>query len=163
AREGLLVDLRTAVTHAVKQNTRIRREHVRVKQNGHYVEITLEVVPFQVPPSRERYYLVLFEPTARPLTDAEAKSERKLRMHSQNGQTERVHLREELASTRESLQAIIEEQEATNEELRSANEEIMSSNEELQSTNEELETAKEELQSTNEELTTLNEELENRN
>jgi two-component system CheB/CheR fusion protein len=72
-------------------------------------------------------------------------------------------MREELAATRESLQAIIEEQEATNEELRSANEEIMSSNEELQSTNEELETAKEELQSTNEELTTLNDELENRN
>ncbi len=72
-------------------------------------------------------------------------------------------LREELAATRESLQAIIEEQEATNEELRSANEEIMSSNEELQSTNEELETAKEELQSTNEELTTLNDELESRN
>ena len=74
-----------------------------------------------------------------------------------------MRLREELAATRESLQAIIEEQEATNEELRSANEEIMSSNEELQSTNEELETAKEELQSTNEELTTLNDELESRN
>src|SRR5215510_10955273 len=72
-------------------------------------------------------------------------------------------LREELNSTKESLQAIIEEQEATNEELKSANEEIESSNEELQSTNEELETAKEELQSTNEELTTLNEELSNRN
>jgi two-component system CheB/CheR fusion protein len=72
-------------------------------------------------------------------------------------------LREELAGTKESLQAIIEEQEATNEELKSANEEIESSNEELQSTNEELETAKEELQSTNEELTTLNEELSNRN
>jgi two-component system CheB/CheR fusion protein len=72
-------------------------------------------------------------------------------------------MREELSSTKESLQAIIEEQEATNEGLKSANEEIQSSNEELQSTNEELETAKEELQSTNEELTTLNEELQNRN
>jgi two-component system, chemotaxis family, CheB/CheR fusion protein len=72
-------------------------------------------------------------------------------------------LRDELSSTKESLQAIIEEQEATNEELKSANEEIQSSNEELQSTNEELETAKEELQSTNEELTTLNEELQTRN
>lgn len=83
------------------------------------------------------------------------------------GTTRRIartgQMREELAATRESLQAIIEEQKATNEVLRSANEEIMPSNQELQSTNEELETAKEELQSTNEGLTTLNDELASRN
>jgi two-component system CheB/CheR fusion protein len=72
-------------------------------------------------------------------------------------------LKEELASSKQSLQTVIESQEVTNEELRSAMEEVQSSNEELQSTNEELETAKEELQSTNEELTTLNDELKNRN
>jgi two-component system CheB/CheR fusion protein len=74
-----------------------------------------------------------------------------------------TELRQELAASKESLQAVIEEHEATNEELKASNEEVESSNEELQSTNEELETAKEELQSTNEELTTLNEELSNRN
>ena len=78
-------------------------------------------------------------------------------------QREVTELRQELAASKESLQAIIEEHEATNEELKASNEEVESSNEELQSTNEELETAKEELQSTNEELTTLNEELSNRN
>ena len=72
-------------------------------------------------------------------------------------------LKEDLESTKQSLQTIIEVQEATNEELRSTMEEAQSSNEELQSTNEELETAKEELQSGNEELQTLNEELKNRN
>jgi two-component system CheB/CheR fusion protein len=72
-------------------------------------------------------------------------------------------LKEELESSKHSLQTIIEVQEATNEELRSTMEEAQSSNEELQSTNEELETAKEELQSSNEELQTLNEELKNRN
>jgi two-component system CheB/CheR fusion protein len=165
AREGLAVDLRAATTQSFKQNARVRREHVRVRKNGHHAEITIEVVPFQVPPSRERYYLVLFEPSSRPLTESGQKREHGRRERARQGAetTELMHLREELASTRESLQAIIEEQEATNEELRSANEEIMSSNEELQSTNEELETAKEELQSTNEELTTLNEELESRN
>src|SRR5207237_9611839 len=76
---------------------------------------------------------------------------------------ELVHLRQELAATKEYLQSLIEQQDAANEELRSANEEILSSNEELQSTNEELETAKEELQSANEELTTVNEQLQNRN
>ena len=72
-------------------------------------------------------------------------------------------MNQELAATKEFLQAIIEDREAANEELRSANEELQSSNEELQSTNEELETAKEELQSVNEELTTVNEELQHRN
>ncbi len=72
-------------------------------------------------------------------------------------------LREELDSTKQTLQRIIETQEATNEELRTTMEEAQSSNEELQSTNEELETAKEELQSSNEELKTLNDELKNRN
>jgi two-component system CheB/CheR fusion protein len=76
---------------------------------------------------------------------------------------ELVHLRQELAATREHLQSIIESQEATNEALTVEHEEVLSANEELQSTNEELETAKEELQSSNEELSTLNEELQNRN
>ena len=65
---------------------------------------------------------------------------------------ETVRLRQELADSREHLQAVIEELEASNEELQSLNEEVQSSSEELQSSNEEL-------QSSNEELTTLNDEL----
>jgi two-component system CheB/CheR fusion protein len=68
-------------------------------------------------------------------------------------------LEQELAYTKENLQATIEEQQASNEELKSTNEELQSTNEELQSTNEELETSKEELQSVNEELLTVNAEL----
>jgi two-component system, chemotaxis family, CheB/CheR fusion protein len=165
AREGLILDLRTTVSKAIKQNTRMRQEGLRVKQNGHLIEFALEVVPFTVPPSAEKFFLVLFDPG--PPAPEPGVGKRKalpgLRERTQKEQTEMGRLREELAATHESLQAIIEEQETTNEELRSANEEIMSSNEELQSTNEELETAKEELQSTNEELTTLNDELESRN
>lgn len=162
AREGLVVELRTAVSRAIKQNVRVHHTGVRVKQNGHLLEFALEVIPYAVPPSSEKYYLVLFQPAGTQGVPAERKRrERKSRAPADA--SELAQLRDELASTRESLQAIIEEQEATNEELRSANEEIMSSNEELQSTNEELETAKEELQSTNEELTTLNDELESRN
>jgi two-component system, chemotaxis family, CheB/CheR fusion protein len=165
AREGLILDLRAAVTKAIKRDVRVLRPGVRVSQNGYSVEATVEVVPYSVPPSQARLYLVLFQP--KPGV-AEATAKKKPR-----GQKERAprpaesaglaRLKEELAATRTSLQAIMEEQEATMEELRSANEEIMSSNEELQSTNEELETAKEELQSTNEELTTLNDELQNHN
>ncbi|MBU6402526.1 MAG: PAS domain-containing protein, partial [Verrucomicrobia bacterium] len=165
AREGLVIDLRTVVNKAIKQNTRVRQAGVHVKQNGHLLEVALEAIPYHVPPSSERFYLVLFQPAGGGTEAASNKGHRgdKAQAHRVTENAERTRLREELAATRESLQAIIEEQEATMEELRSANEEIMSSNEELQSTNEELETAKEELQSTNEELTTLNDELESRN
>ncbi len=77
---------------------------------------------------------------------------------------EGVHdLEQELALTRERLQATIDELEINNEEMKSANEEYQSVNKELQSTNEELETSKEEMQSINEELQTVNAELNSKN
>jgi two-component system CheB/CheR fusion protein len=157
AREGLGFSLRAAVARAIKENARVREECVPVRQGGLYREVDFEIVPFQVPPGRERFYLVTFESPSAPAPEkGRAGRGRKAgRAVSVEG-AELSRLREELAATRESLEAIIQEQEATNEELRSANEEIMSNNEEL-------ETSKEELQSTNEELATLNDELENRN
>lgn len=72
------------------------------------------------------------------------------RVDVQSEHAERIEvLEQELAATRESLQATIEELETSNEELQATNEEMMSSNEELQSANEEL-------QSVNEELNTVN-------
>ncbi|HTR41678.1 MAG TPA: CheR family methyltransferase, partial [Pseudomonadales bacterium] len=163
ARDGLMPELRTAVAKTIKQNVRVRQEGLRVRQNGHFIECHVEIIPFTVPPGLEKFYLVLFEPAVPIIEETGKGRTKKTLVHRATDSAELAHLREELGATRESLQTIIEEQEATNEELRSANEEIMSSNEELQSTNEELETAKEELQSTNEELTTLNDELESRN
>jgi two-component system CheB/CheR fusion protein len=165
AREDVTSDLRAAVAKAINQNVRVLRPGIRVRQNGHSVETTIEVIPYTVPPSRDRFFLVLFQPmpgVAGATTETRPRGRREGAGRPRES-VELSRLNEELAATRESLQSIIEEQEATMEELRSANEEIMSSNEELQSTNEELETAKEELQSTNEELTTLNDELEHRN
>mgnify|MGYP000910477914 CR=1 FL=1 len=164
-REGLMLDLRAALNKAVKHNRRVRQENVRVRLDDGYGCIHLVVLPFVVPPSKERFFLISFEPVpgVENGPDRRVRGRRVRVTNPRSESRELARLREELGATRESLQAIIEEQEATNEELRSANEEIMSSNEELQSTNEELETAKEELQSTNEELTTLNDELESRN
>ena len=161
-RGELVVEVRTAFAEAMKTNLPVRKRPIPLRYDGHYRDVALEVVPFKVQSSPERYFLVLFEDVPGV---AEEENRRKARVGTAHQQSEREirRLRDELAQTKESLQAIIEEQEATNEELKSANEEIQSSNEELQSTNEELETAKEELQSTNEELTTLNEELQNRN
>ena len=161
-RPELVFELRTAVTRAIRQNARVRQPGIGVKENGHTLQVALEIVPYTVPPSSEKFFLVLFQ----PFVTEEASEETKGRLKkSRAPETSRrlARVEEELAATRESLQSNIEEQEATVEELRSANEEIMSSNEELQSTNEELETAKEELQSTNEELITLNDELQSRN
>ena len=161
AREGLLVELRSAVVKARKTGSRVRKEGIPVRQNGGVQEISLDVVPLREGHQGATYYLVLFEETHRKSGRREARpTPRALRIRDDQAI---VKLEQELAVTKEYLQSIIEEHEAANEELKSANEEILSSNEELQSTNEELETAKEELQSTNEELQTVNEELHGRN
>jgi two-component system CheB/CheR fusion protein len=160
-REGLLAEVRAAVTQAKAENAVVTRTGLRVTEGHDVRPAKVEVVPFKVPPSGVRFFLVLFQdvpaapagspapaapPAAPPAADHQA-----------------AQLQQELGALREYLQSVIEEQESTNEELKSANEEILSSNEELQSTNEELQTAKEEAQSANEELATVNEELRHRN
>jgi two-component system CheB/CheR fusion protein len=166
ASEGLAVDLRALTALALTHDGPVRREGVRVKQNGGITTLLLEAVPFRVPPSPARFFLITFtDVTGRAMVLGRGnRAAQKARGAARPGErSELGQLQEELSVLRESLATTTEEQEASNEELRSANEEIMSRNEELQSTNEELETAKEEMQSTNEELATLNDELENRN
>ena len=157
---GLTADLSAAIHLALKTKEAVRKEAVGAATNAGRRNVHLEVVPFAVASSVEQWLLVIFEarapaPASAPKGKGGRKEAREL--------SENLRLREELRSTKNSLQSIIEAQEAANETIKSANEEIESSNEELQSTNEELETAKEELQSTNEELSTVNDELNNRN
>jgi len=158
-REGLLAEVRAATAQAKAENTVVVREGIRMTDGDAARQVRVEVIPFKVPPTGARFFLVLFQeageqrqaqpatPPARPVAADE--------------QTNR--LQQEIGALREYLQSVIEEQESTNEELKSANEEILSANEELQSTNEELQTAKEEAQSANEELATVNDELRHRN
>ena len=163
-REGWRLDLRNAIQKARKTNERVRKEGLAIEPGDRSRRITLDVLPFKATPSKERFFLVVFEETATGGASGAVPGKRAGRgkgrrvEHSPGAQ-----LRHELAATKEYLRTVLEEHDAGREELRSANEEIQSSNEELQSTNEELETAKEELQSTNEELTTLNEELQTHN
>ena len=180
AREGMLYALRTALQEARAREAPARKEALRIRQNGRFREVNLEVIPI-TPANEPRHYLVLFEEAeaTRPVERAgaadreEPRGQRKQKQTGKAGRAERKgarradptvrRLEAELAASRDYLQSIIQDLEAANEELQSANEEILSSNEELQSTNEELDTAKEELQSTNEELNTLNDELSGRN
>jgi two-component system, chemotaxis family, CheB/CheR fusion protein len=161
AREGLLVDLRTAVRNAKKSGKGVRRENLEVQSDRGPTRVCVDVHPFSPPGSREQYYIIGFQDVASPAHKAKRSGAR--RQTSRKGQQPADALRQELAHAKEQLKSLIEDHENTLEEYRSSSEEVLSSNEELQSLNEEMETAKEELQSTNEELRTVNEELQNRN
>jgi two-component system, chemotaxis family, CheB/CheR fusion protein len=156
-RNGLLAEVRAAVTQAKAENTVATRDGLSVLDGGAPRAVRVEVVPFRVAPAGVRFFLVLFQEAGRPQAPAPADRP------PAAADPQASQLQQELTALREYLQSVIEQQESTNEELKSANEEILSANEELQSTNEELQTAKEEAQSANEELATVNEELRHRN
>ncbi|MBD2453846.1 PAS domain-containing protein [Nostoc sp. FACHB-87] len=163
AKEELKLELRTAIHQAKKRGGTVQKEGIQVRDNDQIKLIKIEVAPFNVPATTERYFLVMFSETLTNTTSLLDSSSDNRKSKQTHKQEEINQLQQELATTKEYLQSIIEEQQATNQDLRAANEEILSSNEELQSTNEELETAKEEIQATNEELNTINDELQRRN
>jgi two-component system CheB/CheR fusion protein len=156
AREGLRLELTTAIRKAIAQKEVIRRQGVRVKANGETHRFNLIVQPMTGPASMRGLMLVIFEdvPSEDSLEAVEVADEQ-----ISDKDQRIVDLEQELRAKEEYLQTTIEELETSNEELKSTNEELQSANEELQSTNEELQTSKEELQSVNEELVTVNTEL----
>ena len=162
-RTELVVSLRTAIHEVKKGGEPVRRESIRLKHNGGFQTVDIEVAPLRGRLPKDCDFLVVFkertdQPPAEPNPWKPAAAEAKGRAAAQI-----AGLRRDLNAAHQQLKTIIEEHEANNEEMTAVNEEVISSNEELQSTNEELETAKEELQSSNEELITLNDELQSRN
>ena len=160
AREGLRIELSSAIRQAIASDKTVTRRKIAVNTNGDVQMIDLHVSPQRWPKKLSGHLLVVFEnvdaaakpcdPQADAGNDTPAESSRIM------------ELEQELANTRESHQTTIEELESSNEELKSTNEELQSANEELQSTNEELESSREELQSLNEELQTVNAELQSK-
>ena len=166
-REGLGVGVRNLIQRALREDTAVREEGLRVRSDGGWRNVGVVAIPLKGASVAPGAVLVLFEEEdaaerARVSESLDARRAREGAAPS-DGEKEAERLRQELAATREYLQSVIEQQEAANEELQSANEEVQSANEELQSINEELETSKEEIQSSNEELATVNDELHNRN
>jgi two-component system CheB/CheR fusion protein len=155
----LRLPLRQTIDEARTKSEPVRRDGLRVGSGASALTVGLKAIPFRVPPSQQRYFIVLFEDEtqAEEAAPAVEKASPVVQGQAQNA------LLQELASTRDYLQSVIEQAEASNEELLAANEESVSSNEELRSTNEELQTAKEELQATNQELRMINEEMVVRN
>jgi two-component system, chemotaxis family, CheB/CheR fusion protein len=161
-RKELRTEVQTAIYKARKEEETVTEEAIRFRYGALLKTVNLKVIPLQ---KEGLFFLVMLE----DVSAAAANLHRSIEINAtperrENAKNDQIReLKDELDSSKQTLQTVIETQEATNEELRSAIEEVQSSNEELQSTNEELETAKEELQSSNEELTTLNDELKNRN
>ncbi|NNF56760.1 MAG: PAS domain-containing protein [Rhodothermaceae bacterium] len=154
-RDGLQIDLRTALFRAIEHRESTDSRVRRVEVEGSERAVRLHVGPIEAEEFPEGFAEIVFiEYDAEVLdvigvqpTDGEA------------GHPLLGRLEEELQETRDRLQSTIEEQETSNEELRISNEELQVVNQELLSTTEELETSKEELQSINEELSTVNQEL----
>lgn len=160
AREGLRPDLRSALRKALTSKADTTIDGVRVKSDGGYEAIDLDVRYITKPANLQGLLMVVFRAA---LAQAHEKGAALPGHKADELMDQRISdLEFELKSTKERLQTTIEELETTNEELKSSNEELQSSNEELQSTNEEMETSKEELQSVNEELLTVNSELQNK-
>ena len=165
AHEDLMLPLRTAINKARATSTTVRKRNVHLARDGHDTSVDIEVIPLKN--LKERCYLILFEPTAKPGRRDAAVPPQEDRVpgpRKQRVEQRRIaELEQDLAETRDYVQALREHDQASSEDAQAAAEEFQSANEELQSINEELETSKEELESTNEELITVNEEMANRN
>jgi len=160
AREGLRIELSSAMRTAKSTSQKVTRKRIAVKTNGDVQMVDLHVCPQKAPQELAGRLLVVFEDiNLDPKENGSAEGENGTALPDASRIGELEH---ELQITRESHQTTIEELESSNEELKSTNEEMQSSNEELQSTNEELESSKEELQSLNEELQTVNSELQSK-
>jgi two-component system CheB/CheR fusion protein len=149
-RQGMRTKLRSAITQASQENTRISVAGGRVKYDKS--EHTFSIVIHPVLSEGEQLLLVCFvegphrEPERKGVVAAEDVSRV-------------IELERELEGARTELQGAIRNLEISGEEQEAINEEALSVNEEYQSANEELMTSKEELQSLNEELTALNGQL----
>lgn len=166
ARDGLLAGLRAAVHQAKKDNSLVSKEGLCVLENGHSLQVNIDVIPLKGSFQKGEYFLILFRAAgSQSIYDRRPDHHAPARESDQQpvSDDQILRLKQEITVTKEYLQSIIAQHEAANDDLRYANEQVQLSNEELQSMNEELATAKEELQSINEELMTLNEELGTRN
>ncbi len=166
AREGLQMELRSAIQNATEKGEPTLSREASFGSGGDFHSVSFSVRPLPFADASQGLLLVSFqEVSAAKIEKVEAAAAKPTRgkRAAPTREVQRIEeLERELSYTKENLHATIEEQQASNEELKSTNEEMQSTNEELQSTNEELETSKEELQSVNEELVTVNAELQNK-
>ena len=153
ARQGLRVELASALRTAFLKDQETSCSKIEAKQDDNIQLVDLKVSPIAGLAGTQKLCSVMFQTVTsdKPAATAKTKRARSTRSYKRIAELE-----QELALSKETLYATREKMETSNEELKSANEELQSTNEESQSTNEELETSREELQSISEELMTVN-------
>jgi len=147
ARDGLRLELASALHQAARQDEPVTAHDLQVGTNGGTQMVGLTVQKLATPGPLQGLIMVVFRDQPKPLPGA---------AEPRGGGTKVKQLQHELLQSRQALHDLQQEMQTSQEELKSTNEELQSTNEELQSTNEELTTSKEELQSLNEELQTVN-------
>lgn len=110
AREGLALELASALRQAGAGDTEIIREGVRVRTNGDFTLVNVSVVKIHEPESLRGLLLVTFRP--RPVVVEPDKPKRGAR--TKHEATRVGELERELQCTKESLQTTIEELETAN-------------------------------------------------
>lgn len=166
AREGLLTEV-IAIKQVIKMGGgSFKKENIRIKCNGNFKTISIEVIPLRIPAANQRHFLISF--TEQPQVNPPSPAQKTIDKTESKPSSRERYLEEELISTKTYMQSIIAAQEATNAELQADNADILRSKEELrnmyedvQSANEELQTTKEMLQTSNEELMTVNDNFKN--
>ncbi|HKR58872.1 MAG TPA: chemotaxis protein CheB [Pyrinomonadaceae bacterium] len=154
AREGIRLELRTALYQAVHDGVNVESRGIKVVTDEGPKTVNLHVRPVLREEDASRGFILVMFQEVDPLLVEPSKEE----VTSPSEPLAR-RLEEELTHAKAQLRATVEQYEIQQEELRASNEELQAMNEELRSAAEELETSKEELQSVNEELTTVNQEL----
>ena len=152
AREGLRLELRTAIHNAASRNKPVFHRNLQVKTNGGLHGVDLSVRPMTEPGAPQMCLIVSFQETSPP---AKEKSTRPKRPAGAKDTKRVEELEQSLLYTKETLQANIEELQAANEELKSTNEELQSLNEELVTVNAELRVKNDQLAETQSDLKNL--------
>src|SRR5262249_41480506 len=108
AREGLFLELRSALVEAKVRHQPVRRERLRVRDNGHNSarDVNIEVVPVKPAGTEETCFLVLFEEALIAGSPAQAASASEPRVQEPPPpldafEHEVLQLRQELAATKE--------------------------------------------------------------
>jgi two-component system CheB/CheR fusion protein len=158
AREGLQLQLRTAVHNAATQEGAGTSRDLCIKHQGDSQAVILSVRPLPNPEGNQKLLLISFQDMDCAIPEKPVRSKRTAVTEERRRIEE---LERELAYAKENLNGTIEEQQASNEELKSANEELETSKEELQSVNEELITVNAELQAKIEQLAGMQNDMKN--
>jgi two-component system, chemotaxis family, CheB/CheR fusion protein len=126
AKDGLKLELRTAVHQARQQNLAVRKENLQIIDGEETRQLNFEVIPLKTRGAEERYFLILFQsvtpaaiPPATGVILTQNYIDRTISQPSLPRELEIARLSQELAATKEYLRSIIEEQEATNQDVTS--------------------------------------------